>query len=509
LLGNFNSYSEAQYDPIGYYRYTEPSAFFDDSWKVTRKLSVNFGLRYEYYMSMYSQLDNLSNFVPSLYDPAQAVKINSSGQIVGTTGNIYNGLQRVANGVPSQYDYLVPNANSPAVLSVPAGGPRGLYPSRGTWAPRAGFAYSINDKTVIRGGFGLFYDRIQGNPTFYSLANPPYVSSVSYNYGNMANIAGGKAPAAPFASIQTIQNNLKTPYSEQFSFGVQRDLPLHLFFESEYVGTLGRHLLVEPDINQPYFSVLATVPSTTNENSIRPFPGYSTIQQFLSAATSNYHSWQTQISRRFGDITFTGAYTWSKALGNASSDTDNQYDYYNLYWMYGPLSYDANHVFTGTFVWSLPRLKSQPAYIRGVLGNWQLSGVIHAQTGFPLNVTGTTPILGTRQANYVGGSALLPNPSANGWINPAAYAPAAQGAFGTAGAGNVRGPGLQTYDLSVARLFNIWREGTTLGFRADFLNAFNNVNFQAPQLNRSNTDFGTITSAYPPRNIQLSLRLTF
>ena len=153
-------------------------------------------------------------------------------------------MERVANGVPSQYDYLVPNANSPAVLSVPAGGPRGLYPSRGTWAPRAGFAYSINDKTVLRGGFGLFYDRIQGNPTFYSLANPPYVSSVSYNYGNMANIAGGKAPAAPFASIQTIQNNLKTPYSEQFSFGVQRDLPLHLFFESEYVGTLGRHLLV-------------------------------------------------------------------------------------------------------------------------------------------------------------------------------------------------------------------------------------------------------------------------
>ncbi|SRR5579884_825372 len=277
----------------------------------------------------------------------------------------------------------------------------------------------------------------------------------------------------------------------------------------EYVGTLGRHLLVEPDINQPYFSVLAPVPATTNENSIRPFPGYSTIQQFLSAATSNYHALQTQLSRRVGDVTFTAAYTFSKALGNASSDTDNQFDYYNLYWMYGPLSYDARHVFTGTFVWSLPRLKDQPAYVRSVAGNWQSSGVIHLQTGFPLNVTGNTPILGNRQADYIGGSALLPNPGANGWINPAVYAPAPQGAFGTAGAGDVRGPGLQTYDLFVARLFPLWHEGTSLGFRADFLNAFNNVNFQAPTTNVSNTGFGTITSAYPPRNIQLSLRLLF
>ena len=95
----------------------------------------------------------------------------------------------------------------------------------------------------------MFYDRIQGNPTFYSLANPPYVSSASYSYGNIGNITGGKSPSAPFAAIQTIQANLHTRYSERLSVGVQRDLPLHLFFEAEYVGTLGRRLLVEPDIN--------------------------------------------------------------------------------------------------------------------------------------------------------------------------------------------------------------------------------------------------------------------
>lgn len=509
LLGNFNTYTEAAYDPIGYYRYTEPSAFVDDAWKVSRKLSVNFGLRYEYFMTMYSQLDNLSNFVPSLYDPAQAVTVTSKGKIVPGSGNIYNGLQRVASGIPSQYNYLVPNANDPAVLAVPDGGPRGMYPSHNTWSPRGGFAYALNDKTVIRGGFGLFYDRIQGNPTFYTLNNPPYVSSTSYNYGNLSNIAGGKtSPPAPFGKLQVVQPQLKMPYSEQFSFSVQRDLPLHLFLETDYVGTLGRHLLVEPDMNEPSFATLGAVPSTTNENSLRPYPGYSTIQQFMSAATSNYHSLQVQLSRRVGNVMFTAAYTLSKALGNASSDTENDHNYANLYWMYGPLSYDVTHVFTGSYVWYLPKLTNQSAFLRIPFSNWQLSGIIHVQSGFPDNITASTPILGTREADYIGGPGVFPNPGPDGWYNPAAFAAAPQARFGNSGAGNVRAPGLQQYDLSVARFFN-FTERTKLQFRADFINAFNIVNFQGPSTNFSNSDFGTISSAYPPRNIQLSMKVEF
>ncbi len=509
LLSNFNNYTEAQYDPIGYYRYTEPSAFVDDTWKVSRKLSINLGLRYEYFMTMYSQLDNLTNFVPSLYNPAQAVTVTSKGQIVPGSGNFYNGLLRVASGVPSQYDYLVPNASNPAVLAVPDGGPRGMYPSHGTWSPRVGFAYSLNQKTVIRGGFGLFYDRIQGNPTFYTLNNPPYVSSASYNYGNLSNISGGKtSPPAPFGTLQTVQPNLKIPYSEQFSFGIQRELPAHLFLETDYVGTLGRHLLVEPDINQPAFAVVAAASSTANENSLRPFPGYSKLQQFLSAATSNYHALQVQLSRRAGDVTFTAAYTFSKALGNASSDTENDLNYYNLYWMYGPLSYDASHVFTGSFVWSLPRLRNQPVLLRAPFGNWQCSGIIHLQSGFADNVTANTPILGGREADYIGGPTLFPNPNPDGWFNPAAFASAPQGRFGNSGNGNVRQPGLQQYDLSLARFFN-FTERINLQFRADFINAFNHPNFEAASTNLSSSAFGTVSSAYPPRNIQLSMKLQF
>lgn len=508
LLGNFNTYTEAAYDPMGRFRYTEPSVFAEDNWKVSRKLTLDLGIRYEYMMAMYSTVNNLVDFSPGLFNPAQAVTVTSKGQLVPGSGNIYNGLQRVANGINPGQAYLVPNANSAQVLAVPAGAPRGMYPSQGTFSPRLGFAYAVNDKTVVRGGFGLYYDRIQGNPTFYSLNNPPYVETSEYQYSNLANITGGAEVQAVWGAIQTVNPNLKIPYSEQFSLGVQRELPMRMFLETDYVGTFAHHLLTEPDINQPTFATLAAVGSTTNENYIRPYAGYSQIRQFLSVANSNYNSLQVKLSRRAGNVLFTAAYTWSKALGDAGSDTENDLNYYNLRAFYGPLSYDATNVFVGSFVWGLPGLTNRPAYIRGPLGAWQLSGIIHVQSGFPYTMTGNTPILGARVANYVGGPGVLPNAGPDGWFNPAAFAPAGQAVWGTAGPGDVRGPGMQIYDLSLMKFFNV-TERVKLRFEADFINAFNNVNFQGPATNVSDSNFGTISGAYPPRNIQLGAKIMF
>jgi len=517
LTGYFNTYNEANYDPMGHYRYTEPAAFVDDSWHVSSKLSLELGLRYEYMMAMYSTANNLANFVPSLFNPAQAVTVNSSGAIVGTSGNLYNGLIRAGNGIPANEAYLVPNANSSVVTSVPDGAPRGLYNGPNTFSPRVGFAYQVDTKTVIRGGFGMYYDRIQGNPTFYSLSNPPFVQSASYNYGDLSNITGGTAAGrAPWGSIQTISQYLKVPYSEQFDLMIQRELPMHLFAEVGYVGTMGHHLLFEPDINQPSFAVIAANPSTVNYNSIRLYPGFSAIQQFLSWGNSNYHSLQAQLSRRMGTVLFTGAYTFSKMLGDTSSDTENVYDYYNIKAMYGPVnstssagSMDIRQVFVGTFTWNLPRLSNYSRFMRTPLGDWILSGIIHLQTGPYATITGNVAPLGSgRPANYIGGPGVLPNPGANGWYNPAAFAAEPYDAWGTSGSGNVEGPGMQIYNLSLSKIFPI-RERMSLRFRADFFNAFNCVNFQQPSTAITSSGFGTISSAYPPRNIQLALKFLF
>jgi len=508
LLGNFKTYTEAAYDPIGKYRYTEPAAFVDDSWRISRRLTVNLGLRFEYMMAMYSTADNLSEFVPSLYNPAKAVRYDSSGNIIPGSGDVYNGLVRVADGVNPSQAYLVPNANDPKVLSVPSGAPRGMYPSQNTWSPRVGFAYALDPKMVIRGGYGLYYDRMQGNPTFYTLNNPPYVGSVQFTSGNLNDITAGASVIAPWGTIQTIDPHLKIPYTQQFSFGIQREFQHGLFADVTYVGTLGRHLLDEPDLNLPTWDVVSQGTSTTNLNSIRPFQGYSTIQMFMSRVTSNYNALQVHVTRRKGNVMFTAAYTFSKNLGEASSDTANNRNPYNVKLMYGPLDIDATQAFVGTLIYDLPKLRQSNRWLRTPFGGWQISVVSHLQSGFANTVTGSTAPISSRVADYVGGPTKFSDPGPNGWWDPAAFAVAPYNRWGTAGAGTLRGPGMEFYNASLTKFIS-FNERIRLRIRADFVNALNHTNFNDPSANRSSSSYGTITGAYPSRAINLGAKLQF
>jgi hypothetical protein len=204
---------------------------------------------------------------------------------------------------------------------------------------------------------------------------------------------------------------------------------------------------------------------------------------------------------------FTASYTWSKALADSSGEGDNSENYQNRHFNYGPTSYDRRHAFVGTFTLNTPKLKNAQAVLRGIAGDWALSGVIRLQSGPYATVTGNTST-GTRRADYIGGAVYPDSQNVNGWLNKAAFAAAPAGRFGSLGINTVVGPGLQSYDLSIAKHFSL-TERFTLRFQGDLFNAFNVANFSGLNTTITSSSFGTIASAYPPRQIQLALKLSF
>ncbi|HZS56717.1 MAG TPA: carboxypeptidase regulatory-like domain-containing protein [Bryobacteraceae bacterium] len=507
LLGNFRSYTEASSDPVGFFRFTQPMAFVQDSWNVNRKLKLELGVRYEYVQPMYTEANNMANFDQSLFNPAQAVRLTTAGAIIPGTGNPYNGLIRAGSGVPTDQQGRVPGSTSTFFQSIPAGAPRGLYSSGNTFGPRVGFAYQLNEKTVMRGGYGIFYNRPEGNVTFSQVNVPPILQITEFDNGNLSNpTSGAPANTLPVGSITAINPKITSAYVEQYSFSVQRELPLALFLETTYVGGLGRHLLRQPNINFPNLVAVAANPSF-NTNYFNPYPGYTSIQQYQSDSTSNYHALQVFVSKRAGNVIFTSGYTWSKALGDSSGEGDNSENYQNRHFNYGPTSFDRRHAFVATFTWNLAQLRQAPVLVREVAGGWALSGVIRLQSGPYSTVTGNTST-GTRRSDYVGGVIYPANQNVNNWVNAAAFATAPNGRYGDLGINTIEGPGLQSYDLSLAKHFPI-KERFDLRLQGDFFNAFNVANFSGLNTTITSTAFGTISSAYPPRQIQLALKLSF
>lgn len=517
LLGNFRTYSEQALDPVGFFRFTQTEAFVADSWKVNRKLSLELGMRYQFGQPIYTQANNMANFDPSLYDAAEAVTILANGNIDPTKGgNRFNGLVRAGHGVPSEELGRVPGGDSAAVLAVPTGAPRGLYEGHHYFMPRVGFAYSPFDdnKTSIRGGFGMYYDRIEGNLIFPSLSNPPYATSAQFQNANLSNITGGSTTLAPFAQINAVNPDLDTPYTMSYSLSVQRELPHGIFAEAAYVGNLGRHLIRQPDINQPTFEQLrANLPPgpNVNVNALRPFKGYTAIRMRMSDSTSNYHGMQLYAAKRKGDLLMTASYTWSKVLTDASGFNDNPEDPFNRKFNYGPATFDRRHVFALTYTYNVRMFSHTRGFVKAVLDGYEISGVTRLQTGPYLTVTGTAnSVFGNRRADCVSSDTLFEDGERgpNSWARRDAFAIAPDTRRGTCGVGTLLGPGAQTWDFSLRRNFRL-TERFKLRFQADIFNAFNRTNFRDMESNLSSAAFGTISTSGPPRNIQFGLKLTF
>ena len=511
LLGNFRTYSEANDDPVGFFRFNQIEAFVNDSWKARKNLSFELGARYYHFGPTFTQANNMANFNPHLYNPANAVTVLPNGTIdLSKGGNRFNGLVRAGDGIPADERGRVA-ATDAALALVPTGAPLGFYQPADRLAPRFGFSFAPlnDDKTVIRGGFGMYYDKVEGNLIFSQVNVPPFVSTPSFSNGNLANPSGGTpANAALLGSINSIDPDLNIAYSMNFSVGLQRELPRGFFIETNYVGNLGRHLIRQPDLNQPVLSTILANPGVTTD-ALRPYKGFTQILYRLSDANSNYHGMQLYAAKRKGNLELTASYTFSKALTDTSGNGDNidaGEDPFNRHTNYGLATFDRRHIFVTTYDYRVPFFSKMKGVGGVVLSGWEISGITRYQSGPYFTILASTAI-GTRRADYLGGPVLLPNPGGNGWINPDAFAAAPANRRGNSGVGNVQGPSLQTWDFSMRKQFTL-SERFNLRFQADMFNAFNRVNYRVTSLTRTTAGFG-VPTAGPARNIQFGLKLTF
>jgi hypothetical protein len=234
---------------------------------------------------------------------------------------------------------------------------------------------------------------------------------------------------------------------------------------------------------------------------------------YLSDSNSNYNALQVRITKRRGNSNFTVNYTWSHALadtpGNYNS-TGDVIEWANRHFNYGPTNYDRRQLFVATYTYRLPFLRHARGFVGGAFAGWELSGITRVQTGQYLTPVGSSSIPGTRRSQYLGQPVELPSDvrGVDRWFNTKTFANAPATSLGNSGVGIIEGPGWQVWDISLRKVFKI-RESWALRFQADAFDLFNHPNFNNPNVTTSNTDFGTITSSQPARQIQLGARLTF
>jgi hypothetical protein len=554
LLGYASGYSENAIKSAGYWNAVSPAAYIQDNWRATHRLTLNLGLRWDGMPHTYEASDRMSNFLPSLYNPANApifangndsqIAANSPG--LGTsTESALQGLQFYLNGIARE-------------------GTNGVSHNmtRNTWnafGPRIGFAYDLtgNGKTIIRGGFGTMYERIQGNDMYNAANNAPW--NYSLNTGNLlfsnpSQFANGNAITAPIlvSSITGLSQQYKVPTSYQYSLGVQRQLGNNVVMSVSYVGDQNRYQSYGQNINLPPQSQLANLINTRNgpngavdgsgnpENSILTYPGYSSIVMAFTGANSHYNSLQAELHGRVTrDLDLQAAYTLSRAIdpstGGSGMDLANVSNPY-LGWKFdvGPSMLDRTHVFFTDFVYSIPFLRnSQSRFLKTAVGGWELSGIITAQTGTPLNVSYN----GTSVCNVVSNCSIRPdlvgsisypksattlnggvsNPTIQ-WFSPSSFGAPAIGAFGNLGYNALRGPGRDNWNLSLFKEFVISEDrGTRFEFRAESFNTWNHTEFGGAGTNAGvdttfspgSTTFGKVKSAWDPRVFQLGAKLIF
>jgi hypothetical protein len=501
-----------------YLRGDEYQGFAQDDWKVSKRLTVNLGLRYEYASPLSEKFNRWST-----------LDVENRRVIVASDedGNTYP-RELWIPGIERQLSPL------PIVTSKDAGLDRSLAnKDLNNFAPRVGFAFDLfgSQRTVMRGGYGVFYNIASFNSlTLQSLA-APFFKAVNAN-----NSATAPAPITTILSNPLLGTpgwapydiNFRTPYYQQWNFGVQQLLTRNLLIEAQYLGSKGTKLYTNIFFNVPDPSP-ASNPSPA-ARSLFPNLGNNSLQ--ASAGKSNYHALALRAEKRlsFG-LMVTGSYTFSKSIDNDSlgnSTVSSNLDQSNIKDLErARSSFDARHRLVTSFTYDLP-LKFGNKALSALLGNWQAGGIITRQSGLPftVNINGDRANNGllNQRPNLVGDPNLPSSErTVERWFNTDAFVIQPVGTLGTAGRNILDAPGTNIVDFSLLKNIPL-NERHRLQFRTEFFNLFNHANFDFPERfcaptvvatgascagEPANTTFGHITAARDPRILQFGLKYLF
>jgi hypothetical protein len=529
LLGDASNFNQLQFLYGKHWVNNNYGFYGNDNWHIASRLTLNLGLRFDGLPHAFERYNKFANFVAADYNTSLGNPVTAAGTLTpsslstfpGTTGSFYlNGIEEAG------------------VNGFPRGNVKNVY---NTWEPRLGFAYNLsgNGKTVLRGGFGMFYERVQGNDVYNAALNPPFAyipsaNNVYFSNPNTSALTGVTTSQSFPSNLTNIKYNYPPPGTADWSFGIQHELAPSVVAVVQYVGSSGwdqnddRQIntlpLVDPaNAANPYDDREGVANGTLNANAYVNFPGFAAINQEENETNFNYQSLQAgvRLENRHG-LTTQVAYTWSHNISDVSNDLYGLSDPYNTRYDRGSdNTFDRRHIFNVSYIYALPFFqRSTNIAAREILGGWEISGVTVAEKGVPLTITDSDNTIGlgccyTNRPNLV---SKVSYPKTTGaWFSTSSYAdPVApwnggpnQG-FGNTGKDSAVGPGIFNWNLSLFKSIPLTaHEGTKIELRFESFNTFNHTSFQGVDTGFHDGNFGAVTNDYGPRTMELGGKIRF
>jgi len=555
LMGIAGSYSQFQALPIRHYVNQTTSFYGSDNWHTTKNLSLQLGFRYDALPHAWERSNAVANFNPAAYDPnAAPAWLCAANQNAVCPGSLSNGAMDPAGPGFANVD------NTPFYLNGMQiaghnGTPRGLVKNYWmTWQPRVGFSWDITGRgtSVLRGGAGTFYERMQGNDIYNAATNPPFANNPKASNVYMTDphrswVSGSTATTPSFPlGMTNLDPYYPAPAVAQYSLGYQQQLAPSLIWVVQYVGNTAWHQNIQRPINNYPLNTDMNIrcdagdggnnypgdvcpngsapTSLSNPDAYRTFQGYSGITQEENTTNGTYNGFQTGL-RAQGKHGLTGEidYTWSHEIDITSYDLNTVSNPWDLKYDKGSGALDRRHILSANYVYSLPILANNKGLLGSLLGGWQVAGVVTAESGTLIANQGPGLSLSYDPVGLGGGYTNRPNVSAKPkytktakqWFDTSVFSAPVPVWLGGAdeGFGNARkdialGPGRFNFDTSLYKTFKI-HESTNFEFRAESFNTFNHTEFNSIGSAFGSGTFGQPTTTWDPRVLQFGGKLNF